>query len=158
MKNFKKVQFGFLIAAIFWITSVISCSTRSDDDSTSPVNTPSSVINIVNNGTWKVTYYFENNQIKTSTFSGYNFTFGANNLLTANNGTNNYTGIWSVTDSNSNDDNPSDLHFNIGFTTPAQFQELTDDWDIIEKSATEIKLRDVSGGNGGTDLLTFTKN
>ena len=39
-----------------------------------------------------------------------------------------------------------------------EFEELTDDWEITEKSATVIKLRDVSGGNGGTDYLTFTKN
>ena len=33
-----------------------------------------------------------------------------------------------------------------------------DDYKIIEYSATVIKLKHVSGGNGGTDYLTFTKN
>jgi len=55
-------------------------------------------------------------------------------------------------------DSISDLDFNIDFSSPAQFFELSDDWEIIEKSTTVIKLKDVSGGNGGIDYLTFTKN
>jgi hypothetical protein len=55
-------------------------------------------------------------------------------------------------------DSISDLDFNLAFSSPAEFLELSDDWEIIEKSTTVIKLKDVSGGNGGTDYLTFTKN
>ncbi|MFN7419673.1 MAG: hypothetical protein ACK5RV_02185, partial [Flavobacterium sp.] len=69
-----------------------------------------------------------------------------------------YTGVWSVTDSNSNDDSMDDLDFNIAFTTPANFLELTDDWDIQSRTDTKIELIDISGGNGGTDYLTFEKN
>jgi len=29
---------------------------------------------------------------------------------------------------------------------------------VIQQSSTLIKLEDVSGGNGGTDYLTFEKN
>nr|WP_315147929.1 hypothetical protein [uncultured Flavobacterium sp.] len=50
------------------------------------------------------------------------------------------------------------MDFNIAFASPATFLELTDDWEIIERTSTVIKLKDVSGGNGGTDYLTFTKN
>jgi hypothetical protein len=38
------------------------------------------------------------------------------------------------------------------------FDELNDDWHIIEETSTKIRLQDVSGGSGGTDLLTFEKN
>lgn len=141
---------------LFVLTTSSMCS-NDDDGSTSSVN-PSDVINIVNNGTWRITYYYDTDHEETSNFNGYNFTFGESNVLTASNGTNSYTGTWSVTDSNSNDDNLSDLDFNIAFSSPAQFEELTDDWEIIEKSSTSIKLKDVSGGNGGTDYLTFAKN
>ncbi len=41
------------------------------------------------------------------------------------------------------------------FTT--DFEELSDDWDIISHSSTKIELIDISGGNGGTDYLTFEK-
>ena len=88
----------------------------------------------------------------------YNFSFGSSNVLTATNGTNTYSGSWNVTDSNSADDNLSELDFNITFISPAQFAKLTDDWEIIEKSSNLIRLRDISGGNGGIDYLTFTKN
>jgi hypothetical protein len=38
------------------------------------------------------------------------------------------------------------------------FEDLNDDWDIISRSSTKIELIDISGGNGGTDYLTFEKN
>ena len=156
MKSFKKLKFSLLIATLFMLTTASTCS---NDDSPNPSNnTPSDVINVVNTGTWRVTYYYDTDHEATSTFSGYNFTFATGNVLTASNGTNTYTGTWSVTDSNSNDDSISDLDFNIAFSAPAQFADLTDDWEITEKSTTVIKLRDISGGNGGTDYLTFTKN
>lgn len=157
MKNLKKIKFSLVMTMLFMLTTSSMCSSD-DNSSSSNVNNPIDVINIVNNGTWRITYYYDTDQEETSSFNGYNFTFGASNVLTASNGTNNYSGNWSVTDSNSNDDNPSDLHFNIAFSSPAQFEQLSDDWEIIEKSATIIKLKDVSGGNGGTDFLTFTKN
>ncbi|WP_339889482.1 hypothetical protein [uncultured Flavobacterium sp.] len=156
MKNLKQLKFSLVITILFM--STFSSCNNDDDSSSSNVNNPNDVINIVNNGTWRITYYFDTDQEETNTFTGYNFTFGANSVLTTTNGTNTYTGIWSVTDSNSNDDSISDLHFNIAFASPTEFEELTDDWEITEKSATIIKLRDVSGGNGGTDYLTFTKN
>ena len=51
-----------------------------------------------------------------------------------------------------------DIDFNIFFSAPADFAELSDDWDIISHTALKIELIHVSGGNGGTDLLTFEKN
>lgn len=51
-----------------------------------------------------------------------------------------------------------EIDFNIFFASPADFAELSDDWEIISHSASKIELRDVSGGNGGVDLLTFEKN
>ena len=77
--------------------------------------------------------------------------------MTATNGSNTVTGSWSVTNSSSNDDSSNDLDFNISFASPADFAELTDDWDIITYSSTQIELIDVSGGNGGTDYLTFER-
>ena len=156
MKNLKKINFSVALAMLFVLTTSSMCST--DDDSIPTKSNPIEVINIVKNGTWRITYYFDTDQEETSKFNGYNFTFGANNVLTASNGTNNYTGTWSITDNSSNDDSISHLDFNIEFSSPAQFEELSDDWEIIEKSTNLIKLKDVSGGNGGTDYLTFTKN
>jgi len=52
----------------------------------------------------------------------------------------------------------SDLDFNIFFASPPDFEDLSDDWDFISHTSTKIELIDMSGGNGGTDYLTFEKN
>lgn len=139
---------------------VLSCS---GDDSPSTTNTngnTAEVVNIVKDGTWKITSFVEDGNNHTQHFEGYAFTFGANNVLTAAGGVATYTGTWSVTKDNSSDDDnsSSDIDFNIGFASPETFTDLTDDWDILEKTGARIKLIDISGGNGGTDYLTFEKN
>lgn len=155
MKTLKLIP---ILLCIFMLNVASMCSNDDDNNSNSSAD-PTPVINTVNQGTWRVTLYNDSGTVKTSNFTGYNFTFGSGSTLTATNGSNTYNGTWSVTSSNSNDDNPSnDLDFNIGFSTPANFADLTDDWDIVTYTASKIELRDVSGGNGGTDLLTFEKN
>jgi len=138
--------------------TVLSCS---NDDDNSNSNTDTNQTNIENNvqaGTWRVTKFIDSGEDETSNFNGYSFTFNDNNTLVATNGTNSYDGSWSITDSNSNDDSIDDLDFNISFATPSDFEELTEDWDIISSTDTKIELIHVSGGNGGTDYLTFEKN
>lgn len=143
--------------AIFMLFIPTACSDDDDTQSTSVDPTP--VINTVNNGTWRITLYNDSGNVETSNFTGYNFTFGPSSVLTAINGSTTVTGTWSVTSDNSGDDSPSnDLDFNIAFATPANFAELTDDWNIISYTPTKIELIHVSGGGGGTDYLTFEKN
>ena len=153
----KKLSLIPLLSLIFMLNVASMCS---DDDDSNTSADPTPVINTVTSGTWRITFYEDSGVDETYHFTGYNFTFGASNVLTASNGTNTYTGTWSVTNSDSNDDSPSnDLDFNILFATPAVFaDELSDDWDILSRTATKIELVDVSGGNGGTDYLTLEKN
>jgi hypothetical protein len=152
----KKVILIPMLFCLFMLNVASMCS--SDDDSSSSAD-PTPVINAATQGTWRVTSYVDSGNNETSDFTGYNFTFATGGALTATNGTNSYSGTWSVTGDNSNDDSPSnDLDFNISFAAPANFADLTDDWDIVSYSATTISLIDVSGGNGGTDTLVFTKN
>lgn len=131
-------------------------SSFSKNNSTSSVK--DDVVNTASSGTWKITYFFDNEKEETSNFNGYAFTFGLNNVLSASNVTNNYTGSWSIVNNNSNDDTLSDLDFIISFASPAVFTDLNEDWEILSKTESKIELRHVSGGNGGTDLLTFGKN
>ena len=49
-----------------------------------------------------------------------------------------------------------EIDFNIFFASPEDFNELSDDWNIISYSATKIELIDESG-DGEIDLLTFEK-
>ncbi|PWI29345.1 hypothetical protein DI383_12875 [Flavobacteriaceae bacterium LYZ1037] len=111
----------------------------------------------VASGTWRISSFIDSGTDETNHFTGYSFTFNSSGVLHAENGINNYNGTWSITNSNSNDD-LDDLDFNINFNLTNDFQDLNDDWDFISQSATKIELIDISGGNGGTDYLTFEKN
>lgn len=151
----KKAFFTALVVCFVGLT--FSCSSDDNGSSTSPTITD--VTNTMSSGTWKITKYVDSGNDETTDFTGYNFTFDPNNILMATNGTNEYMGTWSVTNDGSSDDSPSnDLDFNILFSGPANFVDLTDDWDIQSRTATKLELIDVSGGNGGTDYLTFEKN
>ena len=147
----------YKIALIFLVLSVslYSCSSNSSDNL--PMDTTQIEEN-VQNSTWRITKFIDSDNDETNHYTGFNFTFEDNGILTTTNGTNTYQGNWSITDSNSNDDSLNDLDFNIFFSVPSDFEELSDDWDFISQTSSKIELIDISGGNGGTDYLTFEKN
>ena len=128
-----------------------ACSTEDDDDNNNLNN--SEIVNVAQSGTWRISSFIDSGEDETNDFNGYSFTFGDNNVLTATNNSNSQTGTWSVTGSSSPD-------FNIFFPVPESnpFEDLNDDWDIVNISNSTISLIDVSGGNGGTDTLVFKKN
>jgi len=130
----------------------VSCSNNDD-----PANSAAAVENAVKAGTWRITRFEDSGNNETSTFSGYNFAFDANGTLTAGNGSNIFIGSWSVIDGKSNDDNSNDMHFNIDFNLNNSFEELSEDWRFVSYSSSKIELINVSGGNGGTDYLTFER-
>jgi len=139
--------------------SIFSACDDSDDDNRSNGDVEK-VENIAMNGLWRITYFFDTDKEETDNFNGYTFDFNNGNVLTATNGSNTYSGTWSVTDDGSGDDNNDDfddIDFNIGFSNPDDFEELTEDWEIISLSNTKMELRHISGGNGGTDLLTLER-
>jgi len=160
----KKVfNLGLLLMLSFSLMS--SMCSSDDDDGSSNDNSQqiSQIENNVESGTWRITNFNDSGQNETSDFNGYDFTFNSDGSLVATNGSNTLTGTWSVTDdSNSSDDSSSDddIDFNIFFPVPDDndFEDLNDDWDVVTTTSTRIELIDVSGGNGGTDNLTFEKN
>jgi hypothetical protein len=144
----------FVLLALLFITAC-------DDDDNSSNSKITEVKNTAIDGQWKVTYYFDTDTDETANFNGYVFDFGSNDVITATKGSTAHSGSWSVTDDVSGDDNSKgefdDIDFNIAFSSPSDFEELSEDWEIISQTATKIELRHVSGGGGGTDLLTFGK-
>ena len=159
-----KKQIGIFLTVIITTLLVIGCTNNSDDTSQANVSiTAVQVANFVQNGEWRITYFYDTDQDETSNFSGYSFSFNENGALVAVNGNTTVTGTWSITDnsqSSSDDDGGSsdnDNDLNIFFASPDDFEDLSDDWDIISISEVKIELIDVSGGNGGTDYLTFEK-
>lgn len=132
--------------------SVVSCT--KDDDLNSEL-TIDNIEESMESGIWRITLFEESGEDETSHFAGYDFAFGVGGILTAENGANSYEGTWSASGSESNDDSSDDLHFNIFFNLSNDFEDLNDDWDVISNSDAKIELIDVSGGNGGTDYLSF---
>ena len=149
------------------ITSVVifslifmACST--DDDSNNSESNSSSTeqaASTAQSGTWSITYFFDSDKDETSNFSGYSFKFNEDGSLIATKGNTTVSGTWSVTNDSSSSSSSHD-DFNIFFNVPesSDFDDLIDDWDIISVTSNMIQLTDVSGGNGGTDFLTFEKN
>lgn len=145
--------------------SLMSSMCSDDDDGTPNFNMLQIVelTNTAQSGTWRITNFNDSGSNETSDFNGYNFIFNANGSLVASNGTNTVSGTWSVTNNSNSSDNSSsddDIDFNIFFPVPENnnFEDLNDDWDVLTNSSTRIELIDISGGNGGTDRLTFEKN
>lgn len=160
----KAFNLGMLLMLSF---SLMSSMCSSDDDEGSPNDNSQQISQIedtAESGTWRITNFNDSGQNETSDFNGYDFTFNSDGSLVATNGSNTMTGTWSVTDdSNSSSDDSNDdddIDFNIFFPVPESndFEDLNDDWDIVSTSSTRIELIDISGGNGGTDMLTFDKN
>ena len=140
---------------LFLAITFMACS--GDDENVANTQLVDQIMSNVSEGSWIVSYYYDTDSEETAHFGNFIFSFNDNGILVATDGVNTYSGSWSVTDSNSGDDSIDDLHFNISFASPAIFAELTDDWDILSQTSALIELIDVSGGNGGTDYLTFQR-
>jgi len=125
---------------------LLSCSNKNDDSAI-----PDSVGNLLTQGGWKVSYYNDSGKDETYKFDGYTFQFNAGSIITATNGSNTFSGTWS----SGYDDSRQKLYLSFG--TVVFFENLNDDWYILEQNSSIIRLEDISGGNGGTDYLTFTK-
>src|SRR5690606_39407850 len=110
---------------------------------------PSDFETILTTGSWFVTYFFDD-QDETGDFAGYEFTFNADNTAQAVSTANSVDGTWSLTNSNT-----PDLNLFFGNNTP--FDELDEDWDIIEATQDIIKLKHISGGDGSVDFLTYER-
>lgn len=137
------------------ILVVLACSSIgcSDDDDNSQVSSPNEITATVTSGEWIVTLFKEDNVVQTDNFSGYVFTFAANGDLSATNGFITQSGDWSTySDSGYT---KLDLMFDV---LDGPFEEISEDWRVISRTATKIELKHVSGGDGSVDFLTFEKN
>jgi hypothetical protein len=132
----------------------ISCG---DDGLTDTSTKAQEFSDVVTSGRWKITYFFDTDKEETDNFVGYTFDFGSGGTVNAINGPLSHPGSWSVTGEGDSKDY-EDLDFNISFSAPPDFAELSEDWEIVTVSNLKISLRHVSGGDGSTDLLTFEKN
>lgn len=88
---------------------------------------------VVTSGNWKVVYYFDDKD-ETYKFNGYSFVFSTDGKLTATFSGQTKTGVWSV--------NSSSNKFIMTISGTDALDDMTDDWLIVEKTDTFIKLKD----------------
>ncbi len=143
-----------LIYLCILIISVFGCGDDPDPEGNPRIE---EIENIVTSGKWRIVYFFDSDEDETDKYTSHTFQFLPNGSLVANDGPASISGSWSVTDTSDSNDNSDDVDFNIFFTAAPLLDELSDDWEIISAGSTKLELRHVSGGNGGTDRLTFEK-
>jgi hypothetical protein len=104
----------------------------------------------LSDGTWKIALFTDSGNDETTDFNGYSFVFGEGGILVAIKNSASQTGTWSR--------GSNDFNIDLGAKTDTNkpLGELTDNWDIISVSATEIKLQDDNPSSA--EFLTFQKN
>jgi hypothetical protein len=122
-----------------------------DDSSPDKRNETSSIMNDLQTDTWVITHFFDT-QDETDHFAGYVFTFNDDGTVVAAKDASAINGMWSVSSSGN-----GGSKLNLDFDVIDPFDELNDDWDVTEHTSDLLRLKDVSGGSGETDLLTFEK-
>ncbi|HSD07033.1 hypothetical protein [Flavobacterium sp.] len=147
--QFKKL-FRYVLMIVVVSTTFVSCN--NDDYKTGADD----VADTVEDGTWKVGFFYESGLAQTEDYGGYNFTFTNNTVLTATKDTNTNTGAWSVAKSTSDADISGTL-FMILFASP-DLIKLSGNWKVIENTGTSLKLKDNSKGDTDERLLYFEKN
>jgi hypothetical protein len=128
------------IAALVIIFTMLLFSSCSKKDDAAVINSTPAIT-----GTYRISFYWDKKD-ETSNFSGYNFTFNSGGQATATKGGTTVKGTWSETSTK----------FIVDFGTDAVLSDLNDDWQIVEKTATSIKLKDDNPLQD--DQVTFTKN
>lgn len=140
----------FILLITVVIFSFISCNSDEKKDAVDEVT------DIIKDGTWGVSYFYNSGEDKTADYTGYNFVFGSNNILNASKETNSYNGSWFVSKSTSDDDLFSTI-FKISIGPNDIFQNLNGDWKVIENTGSSLTLKDDSQGETAIDFLTFQK-
>ncbi|WP_228853545.1 hypothetical protein [Aegicerativicinus sediminis] len=133
---------------------LINCS--SDDSNNDNTLNEQLVQNTIGSN-WIISNYIDSGQNETSDYSGYIFQFNSNGNVIAQKGDVTINGTWSIT--SEDDDSQDHMHFNLSFNVPEDhdFDDLIDDWHVMNFSNSRIDLEDDSSGSGDIDLLTFSK-
>jgi hypothetical protein len=133
------------IITFFFVVILASSCERNATDGTA-------VSQAVTSGNWRVSHFSERGNDETSDFNGYSFLFNNDGSVSVTKNGITTSGTWSV--GNSSRKFNIDLGPKIDANKP--LGELTDDWQILSNSATEIRLTD--DNSSSSEFLTFTKN
>lgn len=127
-----------------------ACTNNGGNDNTGVDD--STLVQALTSGDWYITNYFDDDD-ETASFTDLVFNFSTDGTATANGSGMTTDGTWSTS---SGDETDLELNLNFGVSPP--FDELEEDWDVLEVTNEIIRLKDISGGDGSTDFLTFERN
>ena len=99
-------------------------------------------------GTWKVSYYVDSGKNETADFAGYTFEFQTGGKFIAKLAGATYTGTWN--------ENSSSKKLDIKIAGTNKLDDVSDDWLILEKTSTSIKLKD--DNSSSNEELHLVKN
>jgi hypothetical protein len=128
-----------IIILCFLLSSFMACKNSSSND----VNPSNSTIL----GVWKVSYFFDDKD-ETSDFNGYTFDFKSDGKFVANLPSKTVSGRWSE------DKSSNKLIIDISGTKA--LENVADDWLIMQKTGSSIKLKDDNVSKN--EQLHFTRN
>lgn len=111
----------------------------------------SALVTALTTGDWYVTYFFDDTD-ETTDFADFTFNFNSDGTATATDLSGSTNGSWSTS---AGDETVLELNLNFGATIP--LDQIAEDWDVLEYSNDIIRLKDLSGGDGSTDFLTFER-
>lgn len=150
MKIHPSMRIQFILRTLLALLFSITLNSCSSDDDNSGVDDGTS--QLIVQGSWRITYFFEDNIDQTHYFTGYAFIFSADHTLSAVNGDVTILGNWTI----GNDDSTHKLVILFPIKD-GPFEEISEDWQIQNKTPSKIELKHQSGGSGSVDFLTFEK-
>jgi hypothetical protein len=133
-----------IILLIVFAFVIISCDDNNENANPDPQTS-------ITQSKWKVSLFKDDTRDETSHFQNYEFEFLADGTVKATGSGTVILGTWSVQSSSSGQ------KFILNFGTATPFDELNDDWHILSNTSMELKLQDVSGGDGHLEYLSFVK-
>lgn len=147
------------IRTFIWpLAMMVIVFTSCKKENTSSSGSADSLNDKLKSGSWKIARFIDSGEDETSRYSGFKFSFGIGGDLMAVSESMAYSGNWSVMQHSGDDVPESEFHFTLDVQATGEFVDINDDWHVVSQSDSKIELEDVSGGNGGTDYLTFERN
>ncbi len=148
-----KSLFVLLLIGVF-----LACDTDQDDIALSTAEAEQLNV-MVKSGSWHISEFILDDDNNTAEYANYEFVFNENSKLAAEAKGESLSGTWRVSnDSGSEYDSYYDVDFNIFFDSSTKFGELTNNYDVISATNSEIKLNLQDNPSGKTAILVFSKN
>ena len=144
---------------ILCITLATLCLTGCDESDTTSIPLLNEIVvgNRLREGNWRITNFTHQSINKTANYAGVTFDFDAISVILSNTQTLPVAGSWGITDEGF--EGQPELVFTMALTSvEPRFINISEDWDIIESTATKLRLKDENIENSTVDFLTFERN